>query len=161
MTLIALSGAKLQAARKAATERFLAIAAKHTPEDVTIEYRNGLSGRAWVQSRRMVAPKPTTRRRLHIYLHEIGHIVLGHSIGSNKRKPKHVQEMEAEQFAFRIMREEGVPIPRKSKEDAKRYVAHKIKQAKRRGAKKIDKRAQQFATGRLTILERGLRQAFG
>lgn len=141
MTLIPLSGAELQAARKKAAQRFKTIAEKHTPEDVLCVYRKSLTGRAWPRKRQMEAPEPTTRRRLHIYLHEVAHIVLNH-VG---KKPKHVEEMEAEKWAFDVMRAEGVPIPRKSTASAKRYVGWKIKQAIRRGAKHINQEAAAFA----------------
>lgn len=141
MTLITLSGAELQAAREAAADRLMEIGQRYTPADVRVTYRKQLSGRAWPKERRMEAPCPTTRRRLHIYLHEVAHIVLNH-VG---RKPVHVQEMEAEKWAFDVMRKEGVPIPRKSTQRAKRYVARKIKQAIRRGAKRIDREAAKFA----------------
>jgi hypothetical protein len=47
------TGAELQAARKAAAERYAQVAAKHTPRDVVVTYRKGLSGRAWVKSRKI------------------------------------------------------------------------------------------------------------
>lgn len=136
-----LSPADLLEARWAAADRFMAIAQRHTPPDIEITYHKGLYGRAWVETRKMHVPIPTTRRRLHIYLHEVGHIVLDH----RRKKPVHVQEMEAEKFAFRIMREEGIPVPRKSMAQAKRYVGWKIRQAKKRGAKHIDAEAARFA----------------
>src|SRR6266699_651150 len=104
------TGTELQAARKAAAERIAGIAAKHTPDDVVVEYRRTLSGCAWVKTRKVSVPKPVTRRALHIYLHEIAHIVLNHV----NKKPRHVEEFEAEQWAFRVMREEGIAVPRKS-----------------------------------------------
>lgn len=59
--------------------------------------------------------------------------------------PRHVEEMQAEQWAHEKMREAGVPIPPKQTQRAKLYVARKIYQAKRRGAKNIDPRAREFA----------------
>jgi hypothetical protein len=135
------TGAELQAARKAAAERYAEVARRRTPEDIVVVYRSGLSGCAWVASRKISVPKPTTRRRLHIYLHEVAHVVLDHV----RKKPIHVQEFEAEQWAFRVMREEGIPVPRKSVRLAKRYVQRKIRTAEARGAKKVDKVAARFA----------------
>jgi len=43
------------------------------------------------------------------------------------------------------MREHGIAVPRKSLRRAKRYVAYKIRQAERRGAKHIDAKAKKFA----------------
>lgn len=135
------SPAELKAARAAAVARFEEIARRLTPQDVRITFVKGLYGRAFVGERRFYAPRPTTRRRLHIYLHEVAHIVLDH----RGQKPRHVEEMEAEQWAFKAMRGEGVSVPLKSIRSAKRYVARKIAQARRRGAKRIDKRAAAFA----------------
>jgi hypothetical protein len=115
-------------------EKCQAVAAKYTPTDLIVETRKGLTGRAWYKPRRISAPKPVTRRALHIYLHEIGHITLH----ANSRKPVYVKEYEAEQFAFEIMRHEGIAVPTKSVTNAKSYVAHKIGKAFRRGAKYID-----------------------
>src|SRR5262249_33149301 len=41
---------------------------------MTWEYRRSLTGRAWVGQRRIIAPKPTTRRRLYVWAHECAHI---------------------------------------------------------------------------------------
>ena len=117
-----LSPQALQEARRAAAYRYMSIAAKHTPADVRVAYRKRLTGCAWARSRRIAAPVPKTRRALHVYLHEIAHIVLEHF----HDKPVHVQEFEAEQWAFAVMRAEGVPIPRASVRRAKAYVAHTI-----------------------------------
>jgi hypothetical protein len=102
--------------------------------------------RAYVTQKAISVPKPVTRRALHVYLHEVAHVVLEHCpLGKGGGKPRHVEEYEAEQWAFNVMRAEGVPIPRKSMASAKSYVARKIRQAERRGAKKIDARAKAFA----------------
>lgn len=132
---------QLQAARRAAAERFTEIATRHTPPDVLVGYRKSLTGRAWPKSRRIEVPRPVTRRALHIYLHEVAHIVLDH----RRQKPVHVQELEAEQWAFRVMREEGVPVPRKSLRQAKRYVRRKIRRAELAGAKSIDAKARAWS----------------
>lgn len=132
----------LQVARRAAAERFAAIARKYTPAGVTVSYRKSLSGRAWRD--RIEAPRPVTRRALQIYLHECAHVLLGHC--GNRSKPTHVKEWEAETWSFRVMREEGVPVPRKAILGAKRYVRRKIAQAQKRGAKTIDPRVQRWAS---------------
>ncbi len=117
-----LSPEALQQARKAAADRYLAIAARHTPADLQVAYRKRLTGCAWARGRRISAPWPATRRALHVYLHEVAHVVLEHF----HDRPMHVQEYEAEQWAFAVMRAEGVAIPRASLERAKAYVAHTI-----------------------------------
>jgi hypothetical protein len=140
------TGPELQALRKAAADRFEVIAKKHTPADVKVSYVKGLYGRAFIKERRLYAPRPVTRRSLHIYLHEVAHIVLHDKTG----KPRHLEEAEAEKWAFAVMRAEGVSVPRKSLRRAKSHVARKIKQAIRRGAKRISPEARGFSglTGR-------------
>jgi hypothetical protein len=133
-----LSPEELSAARKAAAERFYAIGMSHLPEGWTYTFRKNLSGRAFLQSKRIEAPKPVTRKSLYIWLHECAHAHLHLTRGV-----RHVEEMEAEQWAHAKMREAGVPVPRSMTERAKRYVARKIRQA---GPKaKIDPKAKAFA----------------
>jgi hypothetical protein len=122
-----------------AIQRFLAVAAKHTPSDVTVKYHNGRGGRAVVEERKIFVPRPSNRDRLHVYLHEVAHIVCKH----NRKKPLHVEEMEAEQWATRVMREEGIPVPLEALEFGKRYVQGKIQTAEWRG-EPIDPAARRF-----------------
>jgi hypothetical protein len=134
-------GRDLATLKRKAAERFEGIAKSETPDDITIEYRKSLSGCAWVPIRKMSVPKPRTRRALHIYLHEVAHIVLDH----RRQKPRHVEELEAEQWATATMRKHGVPVPRKTLKDSKAHVARAIRKAKRRGAKQIDRKATKYA----------------
>jgi hypothetical protein len=60
-------------------------------------------------------------------------------------RPVHVQEYEAEQWAFAVMRAEGVPIPRASTQRAKAYVAQTIRQEMDRGGVRIHLEAARFA----------------
>ena len=69
---------------------------------------------------------------------------LGHA--HNGKTPRQVEEMEAEQWAHRKMRESGVAVSRVITTRAKKYVARKIKQAEQRGAKKIDAAARRYAS---------------
>jgi hypothetical protein len=82
-----------------------------------------------------------TARALYVFLHECGHAHLH----LDSRKKRHVEEMEAEKFAHEKMREHGVAVPRKETKQAKDYVARKIQQAMRSGAKRIDPEARRFA----------------
>jgi hypothetical protein len=131
----------LQEARRKAALRFSVIAAKHTPPNLQIVYRKKLTGCAWVRGRKIAVPRPITRRALHVYLHEVGHVVLNHV----HDKPVHVQEFEAEQWAFAIMQREGVAIHQKSIHRAKAYVAQKIMQAIMSGNEPVHLDAARFA----------------
>lgn len=141
--MIAMSGAELAAARQAATERFLDIAEKLKAEAGVLGHKiiNGLHGYAWSQYGYINAPEGRTRKQLYILAHECAHVALGH----HQVKPRHVEEMEAEKWAHEALRRHGVAVPRSMTKRAKQYVARKIHQAKRRGAKRIDPAAAAFA----------------
>jgi hypothetical protein len=65
-----MTAADLQAARKAAAERFTDIAMSYVPEGYTVEYRKSLSGRHYGMRKLIQAPRPVTRKALYIFLHE-------------------------------------------------------------------------------------------
>jgi hypothetical protein len=136
------SGEELRAARLAAAARFEAIAAPYVPAGWTVIYRKSLSGCCNHTTRTIAAPRPRTRKALYIFLHECAHAELH---PPPKKLPRHVEEMEAEKWAHAKMRQHGISVPRAMTVRAKRYVARKIKQAMRRGAKTIDARARAFA----------------
>jgi hypothetical protein len=137
------NGAELQAARQAATERFLLIAAALKAEAGITEHviRKSLSGYAW-PSGKISAPEGRTRKQLYILAHECGHIALKHF---SRKQPRHVEEMQAEKWAHDALRRHGVSVPRSMTTRAKQYVARKIRQAIRRGAKRIDPEAARYA----------------
>ena len=99
-----LTGDELRAAREAATTRFLAIATALKVEAGVKDHhiRNALSGYA-KKTGAIVAPEGRTRRQLYILAHECAHVALGHS----GKKPRHVEEMEAEKWAHAKMRAHG------------------------------------------------------
>jgi hypothetical protein len=105
------------------------------------EYTSGLHGSAFVRTGHIKAPEPTTRNRLYVWAHECGHVTLKH----NNTKPRHIAEYEAERWAHAALRRHGIAVPRKQTKRAKDYVARKIRQAQRRGAKHIDPAARNFA----------------
>jgi hypothetical protein len=118
------------------------VAELYVPEGYTIEYRKSLSG-VHIGARKLIkAPRPTTPDSLEVFLHECAHAHLKHDVG---RKPRHVEEMEAEQWAHAKMAKHGIAVSPERMAHAKRYVARKIVQAERRGAKIIDARAREFA----------------
>jgi len=160
---------KLRAAKARMREACTRAALANTPASVrVIRIRKTLSGRAY-NPEEIAVPRPVTRRALHVFLHECAHVALGH-VGGTKaaqfgptlahvgpeaapaapgprpgRKPRHVEEYEAERWAFDRMREAGIAVPRKSLRRAKSYVAYKIRQARRRGAKAVGREAQRWA----------------
>jgi hypothetical protein len=144
MNFVARSGAVLQAARQEATARFLAIAEAIKTEAGVTHHRvitNGLHGWAFSEHGIIHAPEGRTRKQLYILAHECGHIAHNH----NRKKPRHVEELEAEQWAHGALRRHGIAVPRSMTKRAKAYVARKIDQAKRRGAKRINAKAARYA----------------
>lgn len=133
---------KLQAGKLAMAERCQKIGRQILDEAGVrrVDYLDRLKGRAYIEPRYVQVPKPTTRRRLYILAHEAGHIELCHG-----RKAVHREEFEAEQYAHRVLRKHGIAVPKKSTTKAKKYVAWKIHQALRRGARTIDREAYKWA----------------
>lgn len=123
--------------RQEAAEKYAEIGQRWLTEfGITLKgVRSGLTGEAWVKERAIYAPWPsTTRNRLYILAHEIGHVALDH----RRQRPTYVQEFEAEQFAHGLMRRDGLAAPRKMTVRAKRYVNSKIGRAFNRFARWID-----------------------
>lgn len=134
----------LQAARKAASERFYRIGMAYLPEGYTYKFRKSLWGAHWGERKHIDGPKPLTRKALYIWLHECAHAHL-HASPEGKRKTRHVQEMETEKWAHEKMRFHGVPVPKAMTERSIRYVDRKIDEAVKRGAKHIDPEAAKYA----------------
>lgn len=122
---------------------FEQIAAKYLPKGYTVRYRKALSGRHYSARMLIEAPRPVTVKSLYIFLHECAHAHL--HAGGYEGKPKHVVELEAELWAHAKMAKHGIEVPLETTTRARRYVARKIVQAERRGAKHIDPRAIEFA----------------
>lgn len=146
--------AKARAGRAAMRQRCIAVALAETPDTVLwIQRRRSLSGHAQRVSRAyffrrdpngdtcrggervsgyaVASPAPVTRRALYFYLHEIGHIVLGHCDGRDRRLRAWQREQEAERFAQVRMRAHGIPVPRREIRDGRAYVERKRKQGQR------------------------------
>jgi hypothetical protein len=135
--------AALQAGRLAMKRHCIEVALTNTPPCVTqIEPRRSLTGRAFTTRGIMAVPRPFTRKALYVFLHECAHFHLDH----RRQKPRHVEEMEAEQWAQRAMRAGGVSVPRSMVKSGREYVRWKIRQAERRGAKRINAAARRYAS---------------
>jgi hypothetical protein len=119
------------------------IAMRYLPKGYTVEYRKSLTGMHYGNRKLIKTPRPKTPKSLYIFLHECAHAYL--HTGSGKNGKRHVQEMEAEQWAHERMARHGIPVPPEMTERAKKYVALKIVQAERRGGKHIDPRAIEYA----------------
>jgi hypothetical protein len=131
---------------EASPERCAVVAYKHTPADVLIKFcrEDGGGGLAWVDGKRQIeVPKPISIAALAIYLHELGHIALGHRNGP-ETPLRHVEETESELFALRILREEKIPILQSELARAARNVRFAIAEDRKLGHA-IDPIALKFA----------------
>ena len=131
----------LQQTRQGAAERFEQIGLAHVPEGWNVKFRKALMGRSVLRDKRIVAPRPRTRKALYVFLNECAHAHL-HG-GTGKRSPRYVEQMEAERWACAKMREHGIPVPWAMTKSGKAYVADKIRQAVAR-AKRIDSAAKHY-----------------
>lgn len=64
--------------------------------------------------------KCATRKTLYGFLHEVGHIVMGH--GKDCPLRRYEKEAQAEEYARNSMRDYGFPIPRVAVSKGNRYV---------------------------------------
>lgn len=144
--------AKLQQGKKAMAERCQRVGKAILEEAGVkdVQYHNRLGGWACPDRKLVCVPTPTTRRRLYFVAHEEGHVALDH-IGL---KPTHRQEYEAERYAHNALRRHGISVSKKSTQRAKRYVARKISQAIRRGAKTIDRESLKWCQDELSAVDR-------
>lgn len=71
------------------------------------------------------APLPLDRVKLYILLHEIGHVRLFNENEQNTLL-YYLGEYKADQFAHRMMRKHGIPVPRECTRASKRNVSNAI-----------------------------------
>jgi hypothetical protein len=71
---------------------------------------------------------------LQVFGHEWGHIAHDH----RSQKPRHRAEYKAVAWSREAFERHGLKVPPASDEFGRRYVAFKVRQALRRGAKNID-----------------------
>jgi hypothetical protein len=131
-------------------ERCGACALANTPPNVRrIRIRKDLSGFACVDPKfsnygTLCAPRPITRKALHIFLHECAHFALHTKIKGRARKHRYIEEYEAERWASARMREAGIAVPRAITKRAKSHVRRQIEQAGP-NLKALDARAAKYA----------------
>lgn len=141
------AGERLQAARAAARDRYQLIAlAMKMEAGITRHYTHkSISGLAWTDKGRILAPEGITRRQLYVLAHECGHIVL-HNSPATWSKPGHVKELEAEVYAHRTFQRYGLEVPARSSQWARQYVGQWIMRDKAEGIP-IAREAAEFAKG--------------
>ena len=78
-----------------------------------------------------------------MYLHECAHFVL-HAGDKDGERPPYVEEYEAEQWAHKVMRVAGIPVPRAETRQAKENISYLLRRAKRKKGRRIDPRIRAF-----------------
>ena len=119
------NGAELQEARRAATERYAAIAELIKREAGVRKHfkHKQIRGLALSAQGKILAPEGITRRQLYVLAHECAHILL-HSSPATMRKASHVKELEAEVYAHRAFARFGLEVPENSARWARAYVGN-------------------------------------
>lgn len=70
-----------------------------------------IEGRVWLKLKKIECPPLNTRFALCIFLHEVGHIALGHFIDDERVTPIWREEWEADRWATSACRSEGIAVP--------------------------------------------------
>lgn len=102
---------------------------RHRPHGWKVIHRNYVSKTAIALSihdakgKRIICPQVVDRETLYLYLHECGHVHLGH-FKLDLETPR--EEYEAERWAINTMRSEGIPVPRECLRKAKLRVQSHI-----------------------------------
>ena len=100
-----------------------------------ITYVKGLYGKAWCKEKRLRIPPSTTRKRMYIIAHELGHLALHGHLKHKRSRRQFIKEFEAEKYAHALMRRFKIRIPRAMTKRAKNYVQYRINLSIRRGLK--------------------------
>jgi hypothetical protein len=133
----------------ASREALFACALANTPKTVrVVRICKNLTGLSYLRGPnygRLEAPRPVTRRALQVFLHECAHFALHDYYKIRPNKPRYLEEVEAEQWAFARMREAGIAVPRKALQEARDHVRDAIEKALIRGVRRIEPKAARFA----------------
>jgi hypothetical protein len=104
------------------------------------KWRRSMSGLAWITeytdgtvARCVEAPRPRSPMSMAIFLHEVGH----HVIGLGTYKPRCMEEYHAWMYALREMEKRGVPVTDRVKLRVKRSLQYAVAKASRRGIRSI------------------------
>lgn len=115
--------------------KFQRIAEKYTPAGLRVRWkRSGRVTPAEMDGETMLVPRPVDAHSLQVYLHECAHYSLGHRHkGMNENLTMAHEEYQAERWSLMIMRQEGIPVPRKVLVLAKENVRDLLTKETKRG----------------------------
>jgi hypothetical protein len=98
-------------ARVLTQERIDEIVKRYRPRGYTIKptHHRWQWDTAEVCNKKRVIACPTLKddESLFLFIHEVGHVTLGHF---KHKLPRHKEEFEAERFALHVFRAEGIPV---------------------------------------------------
>jgi hypothetical protein len=115
------------------------VASKYTPR---VRVKIIKTGHCFANKNLIEVYKPLNRAKLFSYLHEVGHIVLRHH---KRSQAVYNEEYEADRYARRVFRDEGLKVPPKTNRIQRAYVGECIYNAIRHGAKVIKPEAYKYA----------------
>jgi hypothetical protein len=111
------------------------------------KWRTSMSGVAWelryrdgTRTRLIEAPKPKSPMSLAIFLHEVGH----HVIGLGVYRPRCLEEYHAWRFSLDEMAARGFPITDRVHRRYQRSMHYAVAKATRRGIKSLPDEVQAF-----------------
>lgn len=111
------------------------------------KWRTSMSGVAWelryrdgTSARLIEAPKPKSPMSLAIFLHEVGH----HVIGLGVYRPRCLEEYHAWRYALDQMAARGFPITDRVERRYRRSMHYAVAKSTRRGIKSLPEEVQQF-----------------
>lgn len=116
---------------------------RYTPAGWAVQEWEKDGGLCNINTKIMKVPKLVTPEALQIFLHECGHVHLGHYT-LRGAGPLHVEEFEAERWSFEIMRQNGITVPRWVVVEGKVYVRTCIYKDRQKGID-IQKHVEKWA----------------
>lgn len=113
------------------------------------KWRSSMSGVAWITTYRdgssircLESPRPKSPMSLAIFLHEVGH----HVIGLGTYKPRCLEEYHAWMYAVTEMQKRGVPVTDRVKRRMDRSLRYAVAKASRRGLRSLPPELHTYAT---------------
>ncbi|MCE7974390.1 MAG: hypothetical protein DYG92_08750 [Leptolyngbya sp. PLA1] len=113
------------------------------------KWRTSMSGVAWITTYRdgsavrcIESPRPKSPMSLAIFLHEVGH----HVIGLGAYRPRCLEEYHAWVYAVTEMEKRGVPVTDRVKRRMDRSLRYAVSKASRRGLKSLPPELHRYAT---------------
>lgn len=122
---------------------------KHLPAGYELKIRAMSANNGLAEFKRSITVDSSLEERemLFVFLHECGHVNLRHLGKMEKRFPLWRQEFEADQYAIKAMKADGIPIPRKQLQGNKEVLREYIDLAHDK-AEHVDDEVLRYAYGR-------------